>query len=156
MYQQLTKSKAIANVRIPKSYQPSTNPKRDLYHHGLHRIATEYSAVSLYLWLMSRTTGTIQQIIGELLEDEINHMSKFWGFGKWLYPNSAPSGNPIKGLKHLATTINRMTGVLHWDSWAMAHKIELIYSFSCVLQQMWAWSNSLSPDYLQSILGTDE
>ena len=154
IYQQLTKQKAIPNVRIPKSYQPSANPKIDLYHHGLHRIATEYSAVCLYIWLMSRTTETIQQVIGELLEDEINHMSKFWGFGKWLYPSSSKSVNPMKGLKHLATTMNRMTGVLHWDSWAMAHKIELIYSFSSVLRQMWSWSNSLTPDYLQSIFAS--
>ena len=149
-----TKQKTIPNVRILKSYQPSANPKIDLYHHGLHRIATEYSAVCLYIWLMSRTTGTIQQVIGELLEDEINHMSKFWGFGKWLYPSSLHSQNPLKGLKHLATTMNRMTRVLHWDSWAMAHKIELIYSFSCVLRQMWSWSNSLTLDYLQSIFAS--
>jgi|GEM_PF-5106204 len=44
-----------------------------------------------------------------------------------------------------------MTGVLHWNSWAMMHKIELIYSFSFVLRQMWGWSNSLTPDYLQAI-----
>ena len=50
--------------------------------------------------------------------------------------------------------MNCMTGVLHWDSWTMAHKIELIYAFSCVLQQMLAWSNSLSPDYLQSIFAS--
>lgn len=59
--------------------------------------------------------------------------------------------NLLKGLKYLAKTMNRMTEVLHWNSWAMAHKIELMYSFSFVLRQMWGWSNSLAPDYLQTI-----
>ncbi|ELS02085.1 hypothetical protein Xen7305DRAFT_00017960 [Xenococcus sp. PCC 7305] len=154
IYQQLTRQKANPNLRKPKIYQPSANPQLDLYHHGLHRIATEYSAVCLYLWLMSRTTGTIQQVIGELLEDEINHMSKFWGFGQWLYPIPPKSKSRMRGLKHLATTMNRMTRVLHWDSWAMTHKIELIYSFSFVFKQMQGWSNCLTRDYLQSIFAS--
>ena len=41
----------------------------------------------LYLWLMSHTTGTLQQVRGELLQDEINHLTKFWGMGMWLYPD---------------------------------------------------------------------
>ncbi|MGK7893808.1 MAG: hypothetical protein AB4372_09330 [Xenococcus sp. (in: cyanobacteria)] len=47
-----------------------------------------------------------------------------------------------------------MTEILHWDSWAMAHKIELIYALSYVLRQMWAGNNSLSPDYLPAIFAS--
>ena len=89
IYQQLTNQKVILQFRTAKSYQAWENPYQDLYKHGLHRIATEYSAACLYLWLMSHTTGTIQQILAELLKDEVNHLVKFWGMGMWLYPHGA-------------------------------------------------------------------
>jgi len=89
IYQQLTKQKIDPLVRTTKSYQPRINPYQDLYCHGLHRVITEYSAVCLYLWLMSHSTGTLQQVLGELLQDEVNHLTKFWGMGMWLYPNAA-------------------------------------------------------------------
>ena len=38
---------------------------------------------------MSYTTGTTQQILGELLKDEINYLTKFWGMGMRLYPDGA-------------------------------------------------------------------
>ncbi len=89
IYQQLTNQKIIPQLRTAKSYQAWENPYQDLYKHGLHRVATEYSAACLYLWLMSHTTGVIQQILAELLQDEINHLAKFWGMGMWLYPHGA-------------------------------------------------------------------
>ena len=89
IYQQLTNQKIIPQLRTAKSYQAWENPYQDLYKHGLHRIATEYGAACLYLWLMSHTTGTIQQILAELLKDEVNHLAKFWGMGMWLYPHGA-------------------------------------------------------------------
>ncbi len=87
IYQQLTNQKIISQLRTAKSYQAWENPYQDLYKHGLHRVATEYSAACLYLWLMSHTTGTIQQILAELLKDKVNHLVKFWGMGMWLYPD---------------------------------------------------------------------
>lgn len=161
VYQQLTQQKIISHPPNPKTYQPSNNPKHDLYRHGMHRIATEYSAVCLYLWLMARTTGTLQQILGELLQDEINHMTKFWGFGKWLYGDynglsrSTTKNNydyqhinSVKAVNHLTVTIVRMMQVSQWKSWSLTHKIELIYTFVCIGRRMWSWSNSLSSEYL--------
>lgn len=159
--QQLTQQKIVSHPPKPKTYQPSGNPKHDLYRHGIHRIATEYSAVCLYLWLMAQTTGTLQQVLGELLQDEINHMTKFWGFGKWLYGDynglsrSTTKNNShyqhindVKAVKHLTVTVVRMMQVLHWKSWSLSQKIELIYTIVFVWQRMWSWSNSLSSEYL--------
>lgn len=161
VYQQLTQQKIIAHPPNPKTYRPSNNPRMDLYRHGIHRIATEYSAVCLYLWLMARTTATLQQVLGELLQDEINHMTKFWGFGKWLYGSDISSLysktrdnsdyqhiNGIKAVNHLTVTVARMMQVLHWKSWSLTQKIELIYTMVFVWQRMWSWSNSLSTEYL--------
>ncbi len=159
IYQQLVGEKVVIKWRKPKTYQPSDNPHRDLYRHGLHRIITEYSAVCLYLWLMTRTTGTIQQILAELLQDEINHMTKFLGFGMWLYPDglhqkintSFSSSNSLKSMMRLLITFRRMMKNLAWESWKTQHKVELTYTFVKVLENMMAWSNSLTPEYLDEL-----
>ncbi len=162
IYQQLTGEKVIIQGRTPKSYQPSDNPTLDLYRHGLHRIATEYGAVCLYLWLITRTTGTIQQILAELLQDEINHLTKFWGFGMWLYPDSlrkklnstSSNGNSYHSIIRLIATFRRMMELLQWESWKINYKIELIYTFIWVMQQMMRWSRTLTPEYLATLFNS--
>lgn len=160
IYRQLTDQKIIPNFRPVKSYQPSQNPYVDLYRHGIHRIATEYAAVCLYLWLMSHTTGELQQVFQEILQDEINHMTKFWGFGLWLYADSSlqTKANDMSGktrhknhLSLLISTFRRMMMVLHWDSWTSIDRIELIYTFIWVFQRMRYWSNRLTATDLQQI-----
>ena len=161
IYQQLSRNKLIATSPIAKGYQPSGNAKTDLYHHGIHRIATEYSAVCLYMWLMTRTTGSLQQVLKELLQDEINHMTKFWGFGQWLYrdfnlhlstvkshSSKQTNTNKLKSVNRLMATVTSMMKVLHWESWSLNHQIELIYTFICAGKRIWSWSNSLTPEYL--------
>lgn len=56
IYQQLTDKKIAPTPHNVREYKPSDNPYTDLYRHGLHRIATEYGATCLYLWLMAHTT----------------------------------------------------------------------------------------------------
>ena len=173
IYQQLAQTKIIPQQRQAKHYQAQSNPYQDLYKHGIHRVATEYGAACLYLWLMSHTTGTTQQVLGELLQDEINHLCKFWGVGMWLYPD----GNeqlikyllsqihtilPISYRKdsqscsNLKSTFERMISVLNWQSWSILSKGELIYTFIWVLKRMWHWSSQLTPEYLQSCCATPE
>lgn len=159
LYNYLATEKVIATWRSPKVYQPSTDPHADLYRHGLHRIATEYSAVCLYLWLMAHTTGTVQRIFAELLQDEVNHMTKFWGFGVWAYPSgSGRRDRPGLGQTwaaglDLIRTLRRMMGTLSWPMWSFSQKAELLLTFTAVLQRLWVWHQSLTPQYLQTLLG---
>ncbi|MEO0488627.1 MAG: ferritin-like domain-containing protein, partial [Cyanobacteria bacterium J06659_2] len=55
-----------------RAYRPSQDPRESLYRHGLHRVATEYGATCLYLWMMAYTTGPLQAVLAEVLIDEIN------------------------------------------------------------------------------------
>jgi len=54
--------------RLKDLPQQFTNPQPrdwapiDLYHHGLHRIATEYSAVSLYIWLSKKSLKGLKHL----------------------------------------------------------------------------------------------
>jgi hypothetical protein len=108
---------------------------------------------------MSHTTGTIQQVLGELLQDEVNHMTKFWGVGMWLYPDSAEQliryllsqihtilpisyEGSLKPEVSLKFTFQRMMSVLNWQSWSFLSRSELIYTFTVILQRMWHWSRA--------------
>nr|ADO19036.1 hypothetical protein Nfla_2902 [Nostoc flagelliforme str. Sunitezuoqi] len=88
IYTQLTGEKITPKLRTVRGYLPTDDAYEDLYRHGLHRIATEYGATCLYIWLMAHTTGALQDVLEELAQDEINHMTKFWGFGVWAFPDT--------------------------------------------------------------------
>ena len=173
LYQQLSGESIAAQPKQAKAYQAWFNPYQDLYRHGLHRIATEYGAVCLYLWLMSHTTATTQQVLSELLQDEINHLTKFWGMGMWLYPDGAKqliryllsqihtilpvSYEPgIRSTANLKSTFQHMMSVLNWQSWSVLHQGELIYTFIWILKRVCHWSSQLTPEYLHSCCATPE
>jgi len=174
IYQQLTNTKISPQAKKVKSHFLNTNPYEDLYKHGIHRVATEYGAACLYIWiwLMSHTTGTIQAVLAELLQDEVNHLCKFWGMGMWLYPDGAEllikyllnqihpilphSTEEKQSSGNLKPTFQRMMMVLDWQSWSTLSRGELIYTFIWVLKRMGHWSSQLTPEYLQSCCATAE
>ncbi|WP_242045204.1 ferritin-like domain-containing protein [Anabaena catenula] len=162
IYTQLTGEKITPKFRIVRGYLPSNDPYEDLYRHGLHRVATEYGATCLYLWMMAHTTGALQEVLEELVQDEINHMTKFWGFGVWLYPDTSiirigrtlmKTRSPNYQRNSLIRTLRRMMGTLNWNSWTLSNKATLIFTFTSAMRHLWGWNNSLTPDYLQDLFG---
>ncbi|MGJ5674463.1 MAG: ferritin-like domain-containing protein [Nostochopsis sp.] len=162
IYQQLTGEKITPTLRTVRGYLPTDDPHEDLYRHGLHRVATEYGATCLYLWLMAHTTGTLQDVLEELLLDEINHMTKFWGFGVWLYPNTGllRIGQTFMKTRYqnyarnnLLRTLKRMMGTLKWDAWSFSNKTTLMLTFIYAMHRLWVWNSNLTPKYLQDLFG---
>jgi hypothetical protein len=119
---------------------------------------------------MACTTGTLQQVFAELLQDEINHMTKFWAFGAWLFPESylkkiyrtlcrfivlknLTQTSHVKSTMHLVSTFGRMMGVLNWNSWSLNNRVELFYTFTLVMRRLWCWNSTLKPEYLEKLLG---
>jgi hypothetical protein len=166
LYTQLTGLNLRLVPHSPRPYQATTNPHTDLYHHGLHRIATEYGAACLYLWLMAHTTGALQTVLEELFLDEINHMTKFLGFGLWAFPDSgalkvcqALSYSAFQKLwntdkqSSLLHTLRRVAQVLHWEAWSFSNKMTFGWTFAITLQQLQGWSRSLTSDYLEGLFG---
>ena len=173
IYQHLGGETISPKPKTAKTYQAWQNPYQDLYKHGLHRVVTEYGAVCLYLWLMSHTTSTLQRVLGEILQDEINHLTKFWGIGMWLYPDGAEQLigyllsqiNTILPVSYesnhqpqssLKSTFQQMILILNWQSWSILSKSELIYTFIWILKRMWHWSSQLTPEYLHLCCATTE
>ncbi|PZV09965.1 MAG: hypothetical protein DCF32_00920 [Leptolyngbya sp.] len=166
LYHRLSGERPHPVPHSARPYTPRENPRTDLYRHGLHRIATEYGAACLYLWMMAYTTGPLQAALGELLIDEINHMTKFWGFGRWAYPNSG-LGMMVGTLTHamvkkwrqpqlqgsLIHTLRRMTAELAWEQWSLSHRLTFLYAFDQVMRVLWQWERSLTPAYLTELFG---
>lgn len=162
IYRQLSGEKVQPQPKSARPYQPTKSPDEDLYRHGLHRISTEYGATCLYLWLMGHSTGTLQQVLGELVRDEVNHLIKFWGFGVWLYPY--PKGQRfIHGCRQLLPrstgnnffkTYRQMMAVMHWNEWKFIQRYELIFTFYLTLQRLLAWHHSLTRTELDRLFGT--
>jgi hypothetical protein len=162
IYDRLSGEKIKPTPKQARAYQPTDYPHEDLYRHGLSRIFTEYGATCLYLWLMGHSTGALRQVLGEMLQDEINHLIKFWGFGIWLYPypkghrfiygcsqllpHRSASGNLFK-------TYQRMMTVLHWNEWNFQHRWQMVSTFYLVIIQLLAWYQSLTATDLEQIFG---
>lgn len=163
VYTQLTSEKIIPNHRTVRGYLPTDDPYEDLYRHGLHRIATEYGATCLYLWLMAYTTGALQDVLEELAQDEINHMTKFWGFGVWAFPDTGllrigrtliKTRSPNYQRNNLIRTLRRMMATLNWNAWSFTNKTTLLFTFTYTMHRLWTWNNTLTPKYLQNLFET--
>jgi hypothetical protein len=161
IYTQLTGEKITPKHRTVRGYLPTDDPQEDLYGHGLHRVATEYGATCLYLWLMAHTTGVLQHVLEELTKDEINHMTKFWGFGVWLFPDTGLIRITKTLIKtraqtyernNLMRTLRRMMNTLNWNTWTPTNKTTLIFTFTHTMHHLWKWHKTLTPEYLQNLL----
>jgi hypothetical protein len=162
IYTQLTGEKITPKLRNVRGYLPTNDPYEDLYRHGLHRVATEYGATCLYLWLMAHTTGSLRDVLEEITQDEINHMTKFWGFGVWAYPDTSlirvgktliKTRSQEYKRNSLIRTLRRMMKTLNWQSWTVSNKATLLFTFTYAMRRLWIWNNSLTPAYLQELFG---
>jgi hypothetical protein len=167
IYTHLSGEKLTPAPHEVRSYQPTSVPRDDLYRHGLHRVLTEYGATCLYLWLMVHTTGTLQSVLEELLLDEINHMTKFWGFGVWAYPETglfyagaallkSTQGRVKYSRDHssLIGTLDRMQGVLGWSTWSWQNRLTFLMACTSTMHQLWRWHHSLTHPHLDGLFGS--
>ncbi|MFN6516259.1 MAG: ferritin-like domain-containing protein [Nostoc sp. CreGUA01] len=165
VYTQLTGEKITAKHRTVRGYLPTDDSHEDLYRHGLHRIATEYGATCLYLWLMAHTTGALHDVLEELAQDEINHMTKFWGFGVWAFPDTGlirigrtliKTRSQNYQRNNLIRTLRRMMATLNWNAWSLTNKTTLLFTFTHTMHRLWTWNNTLTPKYLQTLFETPQ
>jgi hypothetical protein len=166
IYTHLSGEKLIPEPHVVRQYQPSPTPRADLYRHGLHRVLTEYGATCLYLWMMAHSQGTLQLILEELVLDEINHMTKFWGFGVWAYPETSfihASFSLLKSMQRkvkysrdrssLIGTLDRMIGVLGCHTWSWQNRATFLFTCISTLHQLLRWHNTLTRNYLEDLFG---
>ncbi len=157
IYQQLTGEKLYVKPNTVIGYQPTGNVRVEVYNHGLGRISTEWSAVSTYLWLMSHSTGSLQMAIAEPLQDEVNHLAKFWGITRWGF-NDSIFQQVIDSISRLIRLLNhhqeeRSFGQNLLNFSHLKYGIEIGYSLMRVMMQMCRWNYHIKTDALNQVFG---
>ncbi|MGK7925725.1 MAG: hypothetical protein AB4290_10845 [Spirulina sp.] len=69
-------------------FAPATKLKPDRYL--FQCVIAKWITTSVYLWLMSHSTGELQAAIARVLQDDIGHLAKFWGILRLRWGDSAP------------------------------------------------------------------
>jgi hypothetical protein len=157
IYSQLTGEKLQPKPNSVNGYQPTDSAWQAVYNHTLSRISTEWSAVSVYLWLMAHSTGALQQAIAQPLQDEVNHLAKFWGFSRWAFEQSyygqvkGSAKNLVELLKHHKG--ERTEGEHLVGKATTIDAIELAFSFSRVIVRLRSWNQELSHTLLVHLFG---
>lgn len=142
-------------------YTSSGDPSQDLYDHILSRIATEWAAASVYLWLMAHSTGELQHAIAQPFQDEINHLAKFWGFSRWALDTTyrdhlqGSTRSLLQLLLHHQQERTYGPSVLskslHLSDWRAT--TALAFSLTRMLVRLRRWNLELSPSYLRHLFG---
>ncbi len=143
IYEKLTGIKLCPKPNSVQDNQSTENPVYEVYKHVLSRIGTEWSAVSIYMWLMVHSTGELQEAIAQPMKDEINHLAKFWGFANWAFQDGF-----ITRVRHIAAQMlalfdhhrherSQSNEILGNNSPLAA--IELAFTFTRILTRLHAW-----------------
>jgi hypothetical protein len=116
---------------------------------------------------MAHTTGSLQRVLAELLLDEINHMTKFWGFGCWAFPEAsiAQTGWMLlltsrarltysRDRSSLLGTLQRLAQVLAWPAWSWSNRRTFAITCIRILQRMQDWCQTLTRQELQNLFET--
>lgn len=159
IYQQLTGEKLQQKPNTVHGYQPTGNVRAEIYNHGVSRISSEWSAVSIYIWLMSHSTGALQMAIAQPLQDEVNHLAKFWGITRWGF-GDAVFRRVIGSIYRLIRLLNhhqkeRTSGQDIIKFSHLKYGIEIGYSLMKVMTQMCRWNYHLKADALNQVFGSD-
>ncbi|MEL7316491.1 MAG: hypothetical protein AAFN08_16335, partial [Cyanobacteria bacterium J06559_3] len=157
IYQRLVGKRLWPKANSITELSPEQAAANTLYRHAIRRITTEWSAVSMYLWLMAHSTGALQRAIAQPLQDEVNHLAKFWGMTRWGFADP-PLPRLINMVTQFATMMSHHQGdrtdsdrILQIEN--LRYGAELAYIFARVLRQMCDWDAHLQPDLLAALFG---
>ncbi len=157
IYNVLTGEKLFTIPNSVQGYCSTGDLRQDVYNHMISRISTEWGAIAVYLWLMAHSTGTLQQAIAQPLQDEVNHLTKFWGFCRWAFSESyfhqlkGSTNNLISLLKH--HQYERTHGKDILSSANISRAVELSFIFTRVMVRLRRWNWELSPSTLLHLYG---
>lgn len=155
IYQHLTGDKLSTQGYAAKQDEFRGNLREKIYNNALNRIINQWSAISIYVWLMAHSTGELQKAIVQPLQDEVNHLAKFWGISYWAFSDSFLSRlqNKTKNLKPLIKNQERQDEqkdeILELN-YAL-HSVELTFTFTSVMMQLYQWHKTLEYLYLENL-----
>ena len=155
IYKQLTGDELQLQGYAVNRNEFKGNLQEEIYNYALNRIANEWSAISIYVWLMAHSTGELQRVIVQPLQNEVSHLVKFWGISYWAFSDSFLSRlqNITKNLTNLIKTHQRQderkSEILELN-YAL-HSVEVTFTFTSVMMQLYQWHKTLEHLYLENL-----
>jgi hypothetical protein len=161
IYQRLTGEKLQPKPNSVADDQSTDHPREVISQHLISRISTEWGATAVYLWLMAHSTGALQQAIAQPLQDEINHLAKFWGFSRWAFGASyrqqlqGSTRNLVALAKHHQGERTHSDELLNSSRSVeeLTNAIGLAFSLMRVMVRLRSWDQELSSSYLRHLFG---
>ncbi len=157
IYQQLTGEDSSPTPNSIVELPSSGSVIKDAYRHSLRRITTEWSAVAVYLWLMAHSTGALQAAIAQPLQDEVNHLAKFWGISHWGFQDSLPLR--CAGMTRQFASLfghhreDRSNSSTVFTVRNLSYGPELGFSYLRILNQLCQWHMTLNNTLLYDLFG---
>lgn len=155
VYKKLTGNELKLPEYTVKNYELKGNLKEEMYNHALNHIVNKWNAISIYIWLMAHSTGELQQLIVQPLQNEINYLVKFWAISYWAFSDSFIS-HLQKRTQNLTDLIQReerhekqQDEVLEIN--CALHFVEVTFTFTSVMIQLYQWHKTLEDIYLENL-----
>ncbi len=157
IYQQLAGEDSSPTPNSIIELPSSGSVVKDAYRHSLRRITTEWSAVAVYLWLMAHSTGALQAAIAQPLQDEVNHLAKFWGISRWGFQDALPQrcAGMTRQFAHLFGhhRDDRSNSRSVFTLRNLSYGPELGFSYLRILNQLCHWHMTLNNTLLYDLFG---
>jgi hypothetical protein len=161
IYYQLTGNKLQPKPNSVLAVPSSDQSWEQIQGHLVSRISTEWGATAVYIWLVAHSTGALQQALAQPLQDEINHLAKFWGFSRWAFGSTY--GRQVKGSTRnlLSLVQHHRTERTHSEALVnsrrnmeeLSNAIELTFSLMRVMVRIRTWDQELSNSFLKHLFG---
>ncbi|MDJ0704372.1 MAG: hypothetical protein QNJ46_13895 [Leptolyngbyaceae cyanobacterium MO_188.B28] len=106
---------------------------------------------------MAHSTGALQQAIAQPLQDEVNHLAKFWGMTRWGFADpdwhrfTTMATQFLDMFNHHQEDRPGSEEIVQVAN--LRYGIELVYIFTRVLGQLHNWNAHLQPELLDSLFG---
>lgn len=164
IYQQLTGTRLQAHPNTVSKYQRTPDAWQDAQAHILSRVTSEWSATAIYLWLAAHSTGELHRAIVEPLQDEVNHLAKFWGFSRWAFGGTyldqvkATTENLLSLLYHHQGERTHGSDLLQPTSVVASTRMitELSFTLTRILVRLYKWDKQLQRHALQELFATSQ
>ncbi len=150
IYTQLTGEKPADFVaNSVAEVQRNPDPREAAKRHLQMRIAAEVSACAGYSWMMAHSTGQLQAAVAQPFQDELGHLSKFWGF----YREAFPEENPLSALGGTTKALLQLAGHNQGERSVSQEirddRVGLGLAFAQVLASAAHWDLSRGPHQVQ-------
>ena len=108
-----------------------------------------------------RTPQQQLNAIAQLLQDEVNHLAKFWGFSRWAFAGSfaarfqKSAGYILALAQHHKSDRSHGNKILSIPQMVVhaPHAVELGFAFLRVMVWLRHWDKELSPSFLTHLFG---